>query len=88
MNIRSKFVGYGLLSGLNHELHWKIENVAPDKHSLCTTGVLQNIIKDVLPEADLSIKLAALLCSCIISKDEGLYCILTGEHSILDPMFS
>ncbi|XP_034249241.1 serine/threonine-protein kinase 11-interacting protein isoform X2 [Thrips palmi] len=61
---------FTFLKGLSKEPHWKIENVAPEKHSLCATGALQDMIKNILPEADLSIKLAALLCSCHISKDE------------------
>lgn len=61
---------FTFLKGLSQESPWKIENDVPEKHSLRATGVLQDIIRGALPDADLSIKLAALLCSCLISKDE------------------
>ncbi|XP_026278549.1 serine/threonine-protein kinase 11-interacting protein isoform X2 [Frankliniella occidentalis] len=56
---------------LQIEPSWKIQDSPSEKHSLTATGILQDIVRSAFPDADLAIKLAALLCSCVISKDDG-----------------
>lgn len=59
------------LPDIPQEPNWKIEDSPPKSHHLAVSGMLQDIIRDALPDADLSLKLAALLCSCTISKEDG-----------------
>ncbi|KAK3907885.1 Serine/threonine-protein kinase 11-interacting protein [Frankliniella fusca] len=53
------------------ETSWKIQDSPSEKHTLAVTRILQDIVRSEYPDADLAIRLAVLLCSCLVARDDG-----------------